>query len=74
MTPFGEAELTNAIELRVFRREITTAQARAALAKLAAHIADAVFQAAPRPYRASASIASSSFPASDQRPCAASSR
>ena len=49
LTPFGEAELTNAIELRVFRREITAAQARAALARLAAHIADAVFHAAPVP-------------------------
>jgi predicted nucleic acid-binding protein len=49
LTPFGEAELTNAIELRVFRREITAAQAQAALARLAAHIADAVFHAAPVP-------------------------
>ena len=36
LTPFGEAELTNAIELRVFRREITAAQAQAALERLAA--------------------------------------
>ena len=49
LTPFGEAELTNAIELRVFRREITASQARAALQRLATHIADGVFQATPVP-------------------------
>ena len=49
LTPFGEAEPTNAIELRVFRREITAAQARAALERPAAHMADAVLQAAPVP-------------------------
>ena len=49
LTPFGEAELTNAIELRVFRHEITVAQAQAALARLTAHIADGVFHAAPVP-------------------------
>jgi hypothetical protein len=49
LTPFGEAELANAIELRVFRREITAAQAQAALASLATHIADGVFQATPVP-------------------------
>ena len=47
LTPFGEAELTNAIQLRVFRREITAAQAQAALERLAAHIAGGVFQATP---------------------------
>jgi len=31
LTPFGEAELTNAIQLRVFQREIAAAQAQAAL-------------------------------------------
>ena len=49
LTPFGEAELTNAIELRVFRREITAPQAQAALKELAAHIAAGVFQPAPVP-------------------------
>jgi hypothetical protein len=49
LTRFGEAELTNAIQLRVFRREITAAQAQAALEKLAAHIAAGVFQATPVP-------------------------
>jgi hypothetical protein len=49
LTPFGEAELTNAIEWRVFRREITAAQAQAALERLGAHIADGVFHAAPVP-------------------------
>ena len=43
LTPFGEAELRNAILLRVFRREITAAQAQAALERLAAHIANGVF-------------------------------
>jgi predicted nucleic acid-binding protein len=47
--PFGEAELTNAIKLRVFRREITAPQAQAALERLAAHIATGVFQATPVP-------------------------
>ncbi len=49
LTPFGEAELTNAIQLRVFRREINAAQAQAALTQLAAHIATGVFQATPIP-------------------------
>ena len=49
LTPFGEAELPIAIQLRVFRREITAAQAQAALERLAVHIADGVFQAAPVP-------------------------
>ena len=49
LAPFGEAELTNAIQLRVFRREITAAQAQAALERLAAHIADGVFHATPVP-------------------------
>jgi hypothetical protein len=34
LTSFGELELTNAIELRVFRREITAAQAKLVLAGL----------------------------------------
>jgi hypothetical protein len=49
LTPFGEAELTNAIQLRVFRREIAAAQAQAALERLAAHVAGGVFQATPVP-------------------------
>jgi predicted nucleic acid-binding protein len=49
LTPFGEAELTNAIQLRVFGREIAAAQAQAALERLAAHIAGGVFQATPVP-------------------------
>jgi predicted nucleic acid-binding protein len=49
LTLFGEAELTNAVQLRVLRREITAAQAQAALERLATHIADGVFQAAPVP-------------------------
>jgi predicted nucleic acid-binding protein len=49
LTPFGEAELTNAIELRVFRREIAAAQAKAALERLATHISAGVFHPAPVP-------------------------
>ncbi len=30
LTPFGEVELTNALELRLFRKEVTAAEARAA--------------------------------------------
>ena len=47
LTPFGEAELNNAIELRVFRHEVTAGQAKAALAKLASHIAGGTFFVAP---------------------------
>jgi predicted nucleic acid-binding protein len=49
LTPFGEVELTNAIELRIFRREIIAAQAKTALEKLASHIADGVFHVVPVP-------------------------
>jgi predicted nucleic acid-binding protein len=45
-TGFIELELTNAIELRVFRREITRPEAGAALMKLAAHIERGVFRTA----------------------------
>lgn len=49
LTPFGEAELTNAIELRVFRHEITLGQAKNALARLSSHIVSGTFYAAPLP-------------------------
>lgn len=49
LTPFGETELTNAIELRVFRHEVTAGQAKNALANLASHIAGGTFFAAPMP-------------------------
>jgi predicted nucleic acid-binding protein len=49
LTPFGEAELANAMELRVFRREVTSGEAKTALATLASHIASGVFYTAPMP-------------------------
>jgi predicted nucleic acid-binding protein len=49
LTSFGEVELTNAIELRLFRREITAAEERAALADVASHLASGVFSALPTP-------------------------
>jgi predicted nucleic acid-binding protein len=48
-TGFIELELTNAIELRVFRREITRPEAGAALMKLALHIEQGVFRAIDMP-------------------------
>ncbi len=49
LTPFGEMEVANAIHLRVFRREITAAQASAALASLASDLAGGVFVSVPMP-------------------------
>ena len=49
LTPFGETELANAIELRVFRQEVTASQAKTVLAKLASHMACGTFFAAPIP-------------------------
>lgn len=46
---FGEVELTNAIELRVFRRELTAAEVKLALAALESDVRDGVFTAAPVP-------------------------
>jgi hypothetical protein len=43
LTSFCELELTNAIELRVFRREITAAQAKLALGDLGTDVAGGVF-------------------------------
>ncbi len=48
LTPLLELELTNAIELRVFRREISKTQATAARAALDADLAD-VYAPAPLP-------------------------
>jgi predicted nucleic acid-binding protein len=44
-----ELELTNAMELRVFRGEITRAEAGAALLKLASHVEQGVFRAVQTP-------------------------
>ena len=38
LTPLGEMELANALELRIFRRETTSAEAKAAQAKILEHI------------------------------------
>ncbi len=43
LTPYGEAELTNAIQLRVFRREITRSEAAAALRALQEDLTSGVF-------------------------------
>ncbi len=48
-TAFIELELTNAIELRVFRREIAGPQAGAALMKLVSHIEQGVFRTVEMP-------------------------
>lgn len=49
LTTFCELELTNALELRVFRREITAAQARLAVADLKKDLAGGVFHPIPTP-------------------------
>jgi predicted nucleic acid-binding protein len=49
VTPFGELELTNAIELRVFRRELTAARAKTALAAFESDMRGSVLTAAPLP-------------------------
>jgi predicted nucleic acid-binding protein len=49
LTPFGELELTDALELRVFRGEITPAQAKLSLADLAGDLARGVLHSVPAP-------------------------
>jgi len=49
LTSFGELELANAIELRVFLREITAAQAKLALADLTSDLSHGVFHSVPTP-------------------------
>ena len=49
VTLFGELELTNAISLRLFRREIVPLKARAARALVAKDLADGVLLARPLP-------------------------
>jgi len=44
LTPFAELELTNALQLRLFRKEISGREARAAHYALAKDIAAGVFQ------------------------------
>lgn len=44
LTPFGEAEFANAIELRIFRRQWTSAEAGAVHNRFIAHIGAGVFQ------------------------------
>ena len=47
LTPFGEAELTNALELRLFRREIDRAEAKAALVAFEQDVRNGVFSLQP---------------------------
>jgi predicted nucleic acid-binding protein len=47
LTPLGEAEFTNAVELRVFRKEWTRLEARTVLDLFLQHQAAGVFRIAP---------------------------
>lgn len=49
MTPFGELELTNAISLRLFRRELAPSKVKAAHALVAKDLADGVLLVRPLP-------------------------
>ena len=49
MTQLGELELTNALELRVFRKEATPAEIRRALRKFEEHTRGGVFELEPVP-------------------------
>jgi predicted nucleic acid-binding protein len=49
LTSFCELELANAIELRIFRREITAAQAKLALADLNGDLTSGVFHSVATP-------------------------
>jgi predicted nucleic acid-binding protein len=49
LTSFCELELTNALELRVFRREITRSEAKLSLAAMAGDLASGVFNSVPVP-------------------------
>jgi predicted nucleic acid-binding protein len=48
-TPFGQLELTNAISLRLFRRELTAAQVKASRSLVQRDILDGVLQIKPIP-------------------------
>ena len=52
LTPLNELELTNALQLRVFRKESSTTEVRAALAELRQHIRDGFFSVAAMPVTA----------------------
>jgi predicted nucleic acid-binding protein len=45
LTPLAEAELTNALELRVFRKELSAIEAGAAQAELQNHIHEGFYEA-----------------------------
>jgi predicted nucleic acid-binding protein len=49
ITPFGELELTNAISLRLFRRELTATEAKAAYSLVRKDIEDGVLEIKPIP-------------------------
>jgi predicted nucleic acid-binding protein len=49
LTSFCELEVTNALQLRVFRREITPSEAKLSLADLAADLRSGVFHSVPTP-------------------------
>ena len=49
LTPFGEAELANALSLRVFRKELSAPKMRLAYALFAKDVAGGVFAAKPLP-------------------------
>lgn len=49
LTPFGELELINALELRSFRKELDSAQVEAALSDLRKDLEDGVFAWSPVP-------------------------
>ena len=47
VTPFGELELANALQLRLFRRELLAAQIRAAYAAFRDDVTDGIFVIKP---------------------------
>ncbi len=49
LTSFGEVELTNAIELRLFRRELTASEVKLALAAIESDLREGVFSQIPVP-------------------------
>lgn len=49
LTPLGELELTNALELRVFRREVKASEVRLARTKILEHIEAGFFALQPMP-------------------------
>ncbi|MBV8902752.1 MAG: PIN domain-containing protein [Acidobacteriia bacterium] len=49
ITSFGQLEVVNAFRLRVFRKEISAAQAEASTAGLARDLRDGIFQLLPLP-------------------------